>query len=408
MTIIEDSAKLSATLTEQELQACRAEYDLGAGYPYLRLPRRVRRLYSSEEITRISLKMPPKWQGRGQSALDDQMRRALTRFIGLGEDAYCSWACTFSGSIALDRAITAALVVSRLRSSGVVTVVTTSPCLDVMKLLISERRRCQIKFVESRVSEPWGFDKNRLIDEIRRLENRISSAGVVVLLSSPENPTGQVWAADDLRDVSRACLATGAVLLVDHSFLTAGIHRRNDLAAIWEVAESGCHWLAVWDTGKTFGLNEDKLGFIVSGSAELADAVRQSINTLQYGIARRQMLFFAPLLNSAPQWNWAIRLRETCFANWQYLRDATTTEDIGLEAIRPEAGSLSMIRLRGPMTDAMARKQLMAVGVGVVAGRVFFHTSWAPHDLIRIALAREPVYFREGIDRLVGHLGSRR
>jgi hypothetical protein len=57
-------------------------------------------------------------------------------------------------------------------------------------------------------------------------------------------------------------------------------------------------------------------------------------------------------------------------------------------------------------TDEDARRHLLANGVGVIAGSVFFHTDWQPRGLLRIALARDPNYFIQALTKLVKELAS--
>jgi histidinol-phosphate/aromatic aminotransferase/cobyric acid decarboxylase-like protein len=390
-----------STLTAQEIQAAYlAHYDLGPGYPQLVVGRDVARLYTDDGIEELSLKFSPEWTPDRQRALDSGLQESLQRFLGLTPGSFAAVHCTFSGSVALDRVLAAAISVVGQERRQRISVVTTSPCIDIMRLFLEERRYVDLEFVDSRSADPWGLDVDGIVDRVRRETVRQPA---VVLLTSPENPTGQCWSADDLLAVAVACSEAGAVLVVDHAFLTAGVHVPGMVTTVWEAARGACDWLAVWDTGKTFGLNEDKLGFIISGSEKLAAAVTRALDIMQFGVARRQKLIFAELFRMATNSDHVGTLRAACQVNLKAMRDRT--DGIPVEVIEPIAGSLAILRIPAGHSDEATRRHLLSRGVGVVAGSVFFHGDWVRSDLLRIALARDPVHFGKGIDRLVSELG---
>src|SRR5258707_562495 len=83
------------------------------------------------------------------------------------------------------------------------------------------RRYIDTWFVESRSGEPWGLDATPVIECLETLADGAHRHPLVVLLTSPENPTGQCWSSADLERIASACHRVGAVLIVDHSFLVA-------------------------------------------------------------------------------------------------------------------------------------------------------------------------------------------
>ena len=391
-----------STLTEQEIQAAYlAYYDLGPGYPQLPAPEYITSLYIDDTIEAVSLKFPPEWSPSRQLAVDRELEEALQQFLPLSPGSFDSIQVTFSGSIALDRALAAASVIVSPDRKDHVSVITTSPCIDIMKLFLEERRYIDQEFVESRASDPWGLSPDAVTDRIRKL-GKDSGHGVIVLLSSPENPTGQHWRPAELQSIAAECAAAGAVLIVDHSFLTAGVHPPGMVIPVWEALDVGSNWIATWDTGKTFGLNEDKLGFLISGSQEASIAVKKALGIVQFGVARRQKMFFAEVFRRANNYDHTGNLRDICRSNMLTMKEYVSRS--AMEAVLPEAGSLALLRLPAANSDERVRRYLLERGVGVVAGNVFFHTDWSRNDLLRVALARDPVHFAKGIDRLISEL----
>jgi bifunctional pyridoxal-dependent enzyme with beta-cystathionase and maltose regulon repressor activities len=393
------------SLTEQEIQAAYiAEFDLGRGYPQLALPRYVRKLYGNSAIAANALEVVPAWTREKQLLLDHDLEAAAREFLSIDFGSYFSIRFTFSGSIALDRAIAAATLVASSSESSRVGVITTSPSIDIMKLFLEERRYIDIWFVESRNAEPWGLDAGRVIDRLKALSRDSPRYPVIVLLTSPENPTGQCWTSADLTRIAAACDRVGAVLIVDHSFLVAGVHPRKAVPAIWDVLGQGSNWIAIWDTGKTFGLNEDKIGMVICGSESVGKALDRSLSIIQYATPRRQSLLYATLFRKALRFNYTDYLSQVC------RRNLITAEgllgDAEIELLKPAAGSLALIKIAEP-DDEGVRHQLLMHGVGVISGSVFFHTDWQPCDLLRIALARDPDYFTRALTKLVREIKYR-
>ncbi len=390
----------STTLTDQEVQAARlATFDLGPGYPQVTLPDYLRSIYLDETSKGVALAVPPGWTAAKQAALDSALEKACGRMLALPTGSYASLSVTFSGSVALDRALVAALALSgdggRRSAVGVVT---TTPSIDIMPLILAEKPQVFTRFAPSRRHGTGILDRNAVLDRMAAVR-AMADTGLVVLLTSPENPTGAVWRPEDLEAIGDACFEAGGTLVVDHTFLTAGVHARGDVACVWEVFGAGRDWIAIWDTGKTLGLNEEKLGFLVAGSARTASAVSRALSVVQYDVSRRQKLLFADLLHEAATRDYPGHLRAVCRRNLTTAAELTAATGIRLR--RPTAGSLLLVELPPGIDDESARLRLLRAGVGVVAGHVFFHTGWRPRTMLRVALARDPDYFAEAFSRLV-------
>lgn len=401
------NGRAPVTLTVQELQAAYlAQYDLGPGYPQLEVADYIRQLYMDDTIEDLSLRFAPLWSPDKQSLVDSDLDAAVRAFLHIPRGVGGLIRVTFSGSIALDRVLAAALRMTTRTGADTLNVVTTTPCIDIMRLFLEERRAIIPHFVESKRGGLLGrLDLDPIIETVRGLRRGGGSAAVAVLLSSPENPTGATWTTDELRILAAACAELGAFLILDHCFAVAGVHDSTRLARIWDLDMDAlpCEWVAVWDTGKTFGLNEDKLGFILSGTERVQTAVDESIAVLQFGVARRQKMFFSELLRRAFFYGHIDDLRQMCRSNL-----ATATECAGDKfSVRPiTAGSLLLLDITPlGLTDEELRGKLLKHGIGVVAGNVFFHTDdWRPQCFVRVALARRPEYFAEAMSRLLSVL----
>lgn len=385
------------TLTTQEVQAAYlAHYDMGPGYPQLPVPAEIFSLY--ERFAAQSLMFPPEWTPSRQETLDMRLTAAVQSFLSVPSSQHTSVCPTFSGSVALDRAIAAASMLVSSDNQAETHVVATTPSIDIMRLFLEERRHLKVHFVESRIGGVWGLESTAIVAVINKIVHLDDSANVIVVLSSPENPTGLWWNRAQLSDIANRVGELRGVLIVDHAFLAAGVQPCDSIPAIWSIRDIGCDWIGLWDSGKTFGLNEDKLGFLICGCERTAEVVRACLSITQFGVARRHKIFFAELLEWAARNNYAEMLRQVCAINLAAAE--TITNSTRLQLILPPAGSNALLRLPLEDGDEFARLRLLEFGVGVVSGRVFFHTDWKETDLIRVALARNPPVFRRGFELL--------
>ncbi|ASW55798.1 aminotransferase class I/II-fold pyridoxal phosphate-dependent enzyme [Plantactinospora sp. KBS50] len=390
-------------LTEQEMQAANtARFDFGAGYPFLPVPRETQVLYAQPDMSLRSLTMPPTLTADEVQAIDERLDASVRSTLGIPANSELSVSPTFSGGVALDRAFAAAMRMVDGQNSPLVHAVATTPSIDILRLFLEERGpRLNLHFVESRNGQLGWLDEDAIIDIVHAVRRVGRNDGIVVILTSPENPTGEFWREDALRGIGAACAGAGAVLIVDHAFLTAGVHvGRREIPRAWSALGVGGDWISTWDTGKTFGLNEDKLGFVISGSRRAAAAVDQALSIMQFDVSRRQKMFFGELLSGGRHTGYVTTLAEVCRTNLDTA--LRLSADAPLTVRAPRAGSVLLVRLNGHgPDDDEVRRYLLSHGVGVISGNVFFHTGWRPRDLLRIALARDPAYFAEGFEAMV-------
>jgi histidinol-phosphate/aromatic aminotransferase/cobyric acid decarboxylase-like protein len=392
------------TLTEQEIRVARvADFDLASGYPQIPVSDHTRALYTDHSINEPSLRFSPSWTAADHLAVDRELEEASARFLDLDANSYDYLGVTFSGGIALDRALTAAIQMPPGRRGEHVHVVTTSPSIDVMKLFLLERRMLSVHWVESRLRRVGGLDRDAVVARIHEVARTARRDRLIVLLTSPENPTGEVWSAADIKAIANSCDRYGGVLILDHSFLLAGVHGAGEVPPVWKALSTGTDWISVWDTGKTFGLNEEKLGFLICGSPRTARSVRKALHVVQFDVSRRQKLFFTELFRRALLTNHAGTLRDICRRNLDVAVRLSQGSRISVRDTY--AGSLTLIAVDGTgRSDVDLRRALLDRGVGVVAGRVFFHTGWRPVNLVRVALARRQKYFEDAFAHLVAEV----
>lgn len=94
-------------------------------------------------------------------------------------------------------------------------------------------------------------------DEVRR---KVSSRTRVIVMNSPHNPTGMVWTADDVRELTRVLSSTDAVVVADEVYehiLFDGV-RHESLARYPEIAERA---VVISSFAKTYHATGWKVGY---------------------------------------------------------------------------------------------------------------------------------------------------
>ena len=391
------------TLTDQEIDAAtKTAHDLGPGYPQLSTDW-CSKIYTNYMTQPQALAMPPAWTPRDTARLDEKLAGSIYKVLGAKKKSV-KIQTTFSGSVALNRAMTAIVKLARFIGSERIDVITTSPSIDIMALFLKEHAEVIPHFVPSLslARTPFGLNINSIINKLKKCAKESPKNLQVVLLSSPENPTGEIWSNFALKAIAKACLYYKAVLIIDHCFLLAGVHKKKPATA-WSLGINKLDWIAIWDTGKTIGFNEEKLGFILHGGPRICQHVIDSVNTIQFNVSRRQKILFSELLCSEPFKHHLADLRSVCKLNLKTVSDLL--QGTGLHVLAPKGGTLALIDCSAlGISDETIRRILIENDIGVIAGRVFFHGAKKPTHLIRIALARENKHFTKCVQLLISVL----
>lgn len=379
-----------SSLTADEVKISETEcIDLGPGYPDER---------PSGEVLEIWLKacadhIDEPLDSSARTRATDSLAEAVLRFLGI-QAVPLRVLPASNGSTALHRALMAAI---RPRQ----TVLLASPIIDIIPGMVSESRSSRIRVAQP-VTGGLKVDYAALAYEI---ENTAPGCCVMV---SPLNPTGQVATEEELRRIATACGVTGTRLVVDQCFAETspwGTPVPHIAELVSEV--KGLEWLEVWDTGKTFGCNDAKLGFII-GEGGLLAAADEALHLVQFDVPHVLKSFFSQLFTSPGA---AARMRDTVSeaarVNLQALQEVASR--ISASVITPEAGTLALVTAAAgtPLSKPEVHSRLLReAGVGVIDGMCFmFGKTGKPlrrrrDGLLRFALARNPAYFAEGLARI--------
>jgi aspartate/methionine/tyrosine aminotransferase len=288
---------------------------------------------------------------------------------------------TFSGSIALERAIAALVPEDR-------ETIVTVPGFDAINSFVERTSHRTPTYLELNPFLP----RATIIDKL--LEAIDGSVGAVVLVS-PNNPSGVTLSPSELARVADACKTVDAILILDHCFLLIR-PPECEAGTVFDL-RNRCRWAGLWDSSKTVELVGEKFGLITS-SADEAARIRAALSEIQLELPLGSLAVMDSALSEFRDGQGLLCLNELVRQN--YLRLEETCRLIGLGINNPDAGSFALIELDKSdeiSSDTMADNLFRKHAIAVIPSRVLYPEGWAPEtEFLRISLARPS----EFIDRL--------
>jgi hypothetical protein len=299
-------------------------FDLGAGYPIGLAPDWVWTHYPTDP--RASIKGVAEDAARHVLNLREQRIRVFS---------------TFSGSVALQRSLSAARSYLKLTKRRLI-LITTDPCIDIIPAMGREFDDAGLFRVNCGLLKTFSKDEcDRLCRMI--IDHASPEQGVIAVITSPENPTGAIWHPDQLQQIVQTCARTNSVLIVDHCFLLAGLHDRHSVSPVWDVTDWQAPVIGVWDTGKTVHLDGSKLGFIVCGNADLSKRVEDALSVVQYALPDHLSKWVTEVMTDSRFSDIVAVTRETIRKNQGVL--ANSLSDLGIECFGANAGSFELLKI---------------------------------------------------------------
>ncbi|HJR72301.1 MAG TPA: pyridoxal phosphate-dependent aminotransferase [Luteimonas sp.] len=195
----------------------------------------------------------------------------------------------------------------------------------------------------------------------------IDSRTRIVLLNSPHNPTGAVYARHEIETVAEAAQAVGAIVVVDEHYRYLPFGPDED----WIPSAAGMreNIVAMGSVGKCFGCTGIRVGWIVTDEERLERYHHYKL-LLTHTIPVLSDRIACELLDRRRELLPAIR--RDIAANLRRL-EATVARGNGLlKLYSPDAGSTAFVQLCGmPDSLAFAQNLLDATGVLALPGESF-------------------------------------
>jgi hypothetical protein len=353
-------------LTYNERRISRhCRFDLGAGYP-------------------IGLTPDWVWDLSFRARRGDLLQ-CLSEVVSgrLGANG-CNVHPTFSGSIALQRSLLAArsYLLQKFRH---VEYLLPDPCIDILVQMSNELSAGLTRRVSFSLGSVFAHvDSGHLCREIEDCARR--GNGSVVVLVSPDNPTGAIWQRSELNELLETCARCGSVLIVDHCFLLSGIHEMRSVEPVWNLVDASALVMAVWDTGKTVDLCGTKLGFILTRNGSLSKEVSDALSVIQYQLPDHTVGWIADLLASTSFPLLVDSLRDAMRTNQRKLKSLAERKEILI--FGTEAGAFELICGVGPFSPDVGTIEVS--NFRQISSRL--ETPWR-----RVALGRAEQYFDAAI-----------
>ncbi|MBI1373556.1 MAG: pyridoxal phosphate-dependent aminotransferase [Phycisphaera sp.] len=253
------------------------------------------------------------------------------------------------------------------------------------------------------VAVPVPTDAEYQLD-LAAIEAAITDRTRAVVTISPNNPTGAVYSADDLRAVNDLCRRRRIYHISDeaYEYFVYGDRPHFSAGAIDGAAD---HTISMYSFSKAYGMAGWRVGYMVIPQ-HLLDAVAKAQDTNLVCPPVLNQHAAAAALEAGRAWcvdriAAFADVRDLVLGEWATLGDRVTLP-------QPDGAFYALMRVRTPQTDMQLIERLIADhGVAVMPGSTFGDAAPADHCSLRIAfgaLARDTV--AEGIGRLVRGIAS--
>ncbi|MBF6332426.1 pyridoxal phosphate-dependent aminotransferase [Nocardia transvalensis] len=229
----------------------------------------------------------------------------------------------------------------------------------------------------------------RLPDAIARLEP------AVVWLVSPNNPTGRTLSEQEFRTVVQCCADSHCTLVLDSSF-------RFFVPALtgwsqYEILEdSGISYIMLEDTGKTWSINQMKVGLTVCSRDLFPDIYRLHDDLLQ-NVSPFHLRLLTEFIVDSKRNGIEDSVLSFVQQNRTILRSILSDGSFKFATEPQNSVSVEWLRIQGGFDCEAFVQEAIRQGVHVLPGTNFF---WDQPEhgrmFIRIPLARDPELILEG------------
>lgn len=394
--------KILSSLTFEELNSRKFKFDLGPGYPSFKGVAEWNVIKESVLHDPYAMDSSRGWgQCPTTQDLSLSLKSSLSKIIGLNEKYQVFPVAT--GSLALHRAIAASKNHLCRTGHDRIKVIATSPCIDIIPAIAFELTNSKPLALECKGTGAFNSSEaKRLLDKISETLVEDSASGVIVVLTSPENPTGRIWPLKVIESLLTEVDIERVIFVFDHCFLFSGIQEYKKIPCVWNVdfSKKSAEWISILDTGKVFDLDGEKLGFLVGSSKEIENLIENSISILQYDISEREKIIFNRIFSSPELNSYFAKQSEICNKNLSVCKDYLA--DVGVNIYEPLAGSLVLASLPSTLSVREYMLRSNSYGVGLISADHFFwnDSDLESRNLIRIALNRDTDYFASAIHNL--------
>lgn len=242
----------------------------------------------------------------------------------------------------------------------------------------------------------WSFD-------LEQLAEAVTDRTRLVLVNSPDNPTGKVFGRDELAAIAALCVERDVIAVTDEVYehlVFEGEH--VPLASFPGMRD---RTVTISSVGKTFSVTGWKIGWICARQ-ELVTAVRTvkqfltyvSGTPFQHAVAKGLALpdpFYETVATAL-----SARRDQLCAG----------LEDLGLAVLRPASTYFAVVDVRSVGYEdgfEFCKELITRFGVAAIPNEVFYSDRAAGRHLVRFAFCKRPEVLAEALERLASLAGAR-
>jgi aspartate/methionine/tyrosine aminotransferase len=378
----ENGAGFYADITQHEIDALTRRHNLADAHTHQRQSPSQRRIVES---------LPQLWY----EAEERQQRDLEQRFIRAFFELHRQPTALTTGRPMLSYAASiSTMVVATYLMQRKMSVTLIEPCFDNLHDLLKNLRVPLEPLPEGALSEP-----DAIYDRLCRTVTTDA-----LFLVDPNNPTGFSLTADgrrSLEEVVRFCVDRGKVLIIDRCFASFALmdpaFRVFDVYDLLE--SSGVSYMVIEDTGKTWPLQDAKCAILMS-SRDLYPAVYDIHTSVLLNVSPFTLNTLTRFIRDSQQDGFA-SVREVISTNRAELTAVLRNTPVRISKPRVNV-SVAWLDISGLGVDATTlQRRLLEREVYVLPGTFFFWSNHSRGDrFVRVALARDPAYFRAAASEL--------
>ncbi len=240
----------------------------------------------------------------------------------------------------------------------------------------------------------WAPDPDEL-DELVGPRTRL------VLLTTPNNPTGRILRAPVLDAVARAAERVGAWVLSDEIYRGVELEPRDEAPTMWGRTD---RLLVTSGLSKAYGLPGLRTGWVVCGQAGAVEPLWARKDYTTIAVSPVTMALAAHALDPARRRALLERARSLLRANLAAVRERLAAAPGLFDAAPPEAGAMLWMRYDAPIDSrTLAERMRVEHRTLVVPGAHFGHERF-----VRLGFGGPQEPLLTGLDRLIAFLRAER
>lgn len=378
-------------------------FELGIGYPEITLPDWIELIwnkYSNFELIEAYHKKYLHIEKTNSltsiQLLKQELLRAVCDCLSISHHNIENGFVFYSGSHALERVIT-------FVSDENANVILDSPVIDIIPSMIREHNLA-IRYIDNFISSD-GLVKS----DYGSLINLIDKDTTAIILTSPNNPYGDYISSDEMKLIQEIAIENDVILIIDHCFIKVNPYNEN--IPILSEFNSELKWIMLWDTGKTFDLDDEKAGFLFCADI-LKNDMRDCVNVIQLTFPRRYYYLFTMILDCSMQNEYFVFFGELINRNIEIVMKELINS--GVVAKKPRSGSFIILNIRDAICNLSSKKfcelMLRKFGVGLVPIESFFKDdpilAKESQHLVRLCVARDEKVLKIGLSKIVSLVNS--